>query len=373
MKLFFIVKALSIQLGLLFLIFGAGCGDKDDGAKPGKGASPAALEQELPDGLTPEQASKVVARVGEREITVGDVTRQINRLSPYIRRRWAAPEKRKEFLDKLIRVELLSQEAERLGLGDDPEVQRTIKQVMTRIMIKNDLEKNLLPTSVSEEELKKEYQKDFVRYNRPAQIRASQIVVKDRAEAVKIISELKATKRNSRLFRGKAEKISIDQQTKSRGGDIGYFSKPSERRDGEPDIPAEVAEAAWRLKEVGDITEKPVETGIGFHIVRLSNKRAETSQSFENAKRTLENKLLREKRREILDKFIEELKSKAKIEIFQENIAKLRINNRRSGNKPYPPIGRPTGPIPNGIKPTSNKAGKLNAKPANVPSHRGDS
>ena len=133
---------------LIAAVFALGCGDKKD-EKPTEAVAAAEPEDDadkLPDGLTPEQAAMVVAKVGERQITVGDVTRQINRLSPYIRRRWAAPEKRKEFLEKLIRVELLSQEAERLGLGDDPEVQRTVKQVMIRLMVKNDLEKNLFPS-----------------------------------------------------------------------------------------------------------------------------------------------------------------------------------------------------------------------------------
>ena len=126
----------------LIALVATGCGgDKQDEGKADTSAKAASTDDELPAGLTAEQAAKVVAKVGQSMITVGDVTRQINRLSPYIRRRWAAPEKRKEFLDKLVRVELLSQEAERLGLRDDPEIQRTLKQVMIRLFVKDELEK----------------------------------------------------------------------------------------------------------------------------------------------------------------------------------------------------------------------------------------
>ena len=302
----------------------AGCGGKDD-AKKAEGTKDAAADEKLPQGLTPEQAAEVVAKVGDRTITVGDVTDQINRLSPYIRRRWAAPEKRKEFLQKLIRIELLSQEAERQGLGEDPEVQRTIKQVMIRLMVKNDLEKNVLPTSVDEAQLKAEYDKEVDKYRRPAQVRASQIVVATEAQAAKLIAELKAKGDDRKLFRDKAKELSTDTQTKERGGDLGYFSKPEERREDEPVVPKAVAEAAWALKKVGDIADKPIKTESGFHVVKLTNQKPEMNRSFESVKKLIENRLLREKRREAMDKFIADLRAKSKIEIYEENLAKLKV------------------------------------------------
>jgi peptidyl-prolyl cis-trans isomerase C len=300
----------------------ASCGDekKDDGK--GEETAP---EEQLPEGLTPEQAAKVVAKVGDREITVGEVTEQINRLSPYIRRRWAAPEKRKEFLQKLIRIELLSQEAERQGLAEDPEVQRTVKQVMIRLMVKNDLEKELLPSSIEEEKLKAEYEKEHDKYHRPAQIRASHIVVGNEGEATKLIADLKAHAEDRKYFREKAKATSIDDDTKDRGGDLGYFSKPEERRDDEPEVPKAVADAAWKLEKIGDLTETPLKTGRGYHIIKLTNKKPEMNRSFDSVKRLIENRMLREARRDMMDKFIEDLRGKAKVEIFEANLDKLEI------------------------------------------------
>ena len=303
-----------------------GCGGKQGEEKKPEEAKDDTAEKAAPQedlGLTPEQAAKVVARVGEREITVGDVTEQINRLSPYIRRRWAAPEKRKEFLQKLIRVELLSQEAERLGLGDDPEVQRTVKQVMIRLMVKNDLEKDVLPSTVPEEELKAEYEKDHDKYHRPAQVRASQIVVKTEEEAKKLIVEAQANSEDRKFFRDKAKKISIDEATKERGGDLGYFSKPGEGGEDEPEVAREVATAVWTLEKVGDVYGEPIKTDAGYHVVKLTNKKPEMNRSFESVKRLIENRLLRQARREGMDKFVEDLKAKAKIEIFEDNLGKL--------------------------------------------------
>ncbi|MBW2277362.1 MAG: peptidylprolyl isomerase, partial [Deltaproteobacteria bacterium] len=293
--------------------------------------------------------------VGEREITVGEVTEQINRLSPYIRRRWAAPEKRKEFLQKLIRIELLSQEAERQGLNDDPEVQRTVKQVMIRLMVKNDLEKELLPSSIEEEKLKAEYEKEHDKYHRPAQIRASQIVVASEDEAVKLIADLKEHADDRKYFRKQAKKLSVDADTKDRGGDLGYFSKPQERRDDEPEVPKNVAEAAWKLEKIGDLIATPLKSQRGFHVIKLTNKKPEMNRSFDSVKRLIENRMLREARRDMMDKFIEDLRAKAKIEIFDENLAKVEVMPDPPGMHSH---GSPlSGDIPDPKKP-GTKQGK---------------
>ena len=339
------------------VLVAAGCGGKDEAKKAE--AKDASAEEKLPQGLTPEQAAEVVAKVGDRAITVGDVTDQINRLSPYIRRRWAAPEKRKEFLQKLIRIELLSQEAERLGLGNDPEVQRTIKQVMIRLLVKNDLEKNVLPTSVDEAKLKADYDKNIDTYKRPEQIRASQIVVASEAQAVKLIAELKAKGDDRKLFRDKAKELSTDAETKERGGDLGYFSRPEQRREDEPVVPKAVADAAWALAKIGDIADKPVKTETGFHVIKLTNKKPAMDRPFESVKKLIENRLLRDERRDAMDKFIADLKAKAKVEIFEDNLAKLRTDAPTAPEGAVPPgMGAPTAPEAQGAPEAQKAAGE---------------
>ena len=56
----------------------------------------------------PVDPSQIVAVVDDCVITVGDVQDRINRQSPFIRSRYAAPDKLKEFLDSLIRFQLMA-------------------------------------------------------------------------------------------------------------------------------------------------------------------------------------------------------------------------------------------------------------------------
>jgi peptidyl-prolyl cis-trans isomerase C len=347
---------------ILFLTLGVllstGCKSTEEKAPESETKTEKKDDSTAKSGLTPEQAAKVVAKVGERTITVGDITEQINRLSPYIRRRWSAPEKRKEFLDNLIRVELLSQEADRLNLGvDSPEIDRVVNQVMIRLMIKNDLEKEIIPSEIDEATLQKTYEQEQDKYKRPPQVRASHIVLKSRAEAEKLIADLESNKNDNRYFREKAKTLSIDESTKERGGDLGYFSETGEKngKDDE-EVDPKVASAVWQLKSVGDIAKNPVETDAGFHVVKLTNRRPKLDRSFESVKRMIESRLLREKRRQALDKFVDDLKAKAKVEVFEENLAKIEV-----------PTGSPmAGPTPQRMgPPAANPAQKK--KKSHVP------
>ena len=55
--------------------------------------------------------------------------------SEQVRARYATPEKRREFLDSLIRFEVLAAEARRQGLERDPEVARTLEKVMVQRLV----------------------------------------------------------------------------------------------------------------------------------------------------------------------------------------------------------------------------------------------
>src|SRR5262249_16677528 len=66
-------------------------------------------------GLTPELAAKVLARVGDREITLGEYAATLQRMDQFERLRYQSPERRKLLLDEMIKVELLAAEAQRRG------------------------------------------------------------------------------------------------------------------------------------------------------------------------------------------------------------------------------------------------------------------
>lgn len=73
---------------------------------------------------------RVLARIGSRTITVGEYMDALAAEAPLVRMRFDSAERKKAFLDSLVRVELLAQEAERRGLDRDPEVLHRVKRAL---------------------------------------------------------------------------------------------------------------------------------------------------------------------------------------------------------------------------------------------------
>src|SRR5689334_4858258 len=118
-----------------------GCGDKPEQPKAQSKAS-AEKTVELKYGLTPEQAKQVLVKVGDTQITVGEFADRLGGQSPYLRARYNSPERRREFLDNMVRFELLALEAKKRGQEQQPDVERVRRQMMVQEMMKQMFDDN---------------------------------------------------------------------------------------------------------------------------------------------------------------------------------------------------------------------------------------
>src|SRR5215471_15161835 len=84
----------------------------------------------VPGGLTAEQAALVVAKVGERTITLGDYAATLERMDQFDRLRYQSPERRRELLEEIIDAELLAEDARQKKLDQTPETQQAVRQVL---------------------------------------------------------------------------------------------------------------------------------------------------------------------------------------------------------------------------------------------------
>src|SRR5580765_1821632 len=101
------IQALTIAVACLALAGCKSCGDHS--------ATEDAGEHAQTSSLTPEQAAKVLAKVGDSTITLGDYVAALEHMDQFDRLRYQSPERRKELLDEMIEVELLAREAENKG------------------------------------------------------------------------------------------------------------------------------------------------------------------------------------------------------------------------------------------------------------------
>ena len=131
--------------------------------------------------------------MGDRTITVGDFADRLASQSPYLRARFESPERRKEFLDNLVRFELLVYEAKRLGYGDEPEIVRARRNAMIQQMVKKVVDEPLEGLEITDEEVQAVYDANPLEFDRPGQVRASDVFIEDRARANELLVRAKNT------------------------------------------------------------------------------------------------------------------------------------------------------------------------------------
>src|SRR6266478_2941029 len=104
-----------------------------------------------------EELKAPLAKIDDVTITLGEFEERINRQSPYIRARYTSLEQKKEFLDTLVRFEILAKEAYRRGLDKDPEVVRTMKQVMIQKLMRDEFDSVVTADTVKDVDMKTYY------------------------------------------------------------------------------------------------------------------------------------------------------------------------------------------------------------------------
>jgi peptidyl-prolyl cis-trans isomerase C len=298
------------------------CQSDSNGQKAGDKKAPAGGKAtKATGGQASEELDAPLATVDGVVITVGEFQDQISRQSPYIRARYTSLEQKKEFLESLVRFEVLAREAQRRGLDQDPEVIRTMKSVMVQKLMREEFDKAVPPDSVTDAEMKAYYDANIKEYVKPEEVRASAIVVQAKAAAEKIATEAQGDAgKTNKGFRELVTKYTTDEETKVRGGDLRYFNRSSK------DIPKAVIEAAYGLAKTGDVSGA-IDAGDGkFYVIKLTGKKNAMTKTFDDVKQQIRNKLHREKRVAAQEAFVASLKTQAKVEVNEANLAKVRID-----------------------------------------------
>lgn len=299
---------------VLALILVAGCsrGDRED-------------QQRSDAGKPRAERGLVVAKVGDSTITVGQLEDELNRLHSSIRVRFSSPERRKDFLKTLVRFEVLAAEARRRRLQKDPQVIKRAKRAMIDVMM-DELRSSLVKMEdITDKDVEAYYNKHIELYKQPPKVRASLIVVKTRAEAMKLMADARKKAGDARYFAELAVKHSIDPASKVRRGDLSFFSKK------EGKLPNEIVEAAFAIDAMWTVGG-PVQTAQGWAILMKTGEIAARNHPFEMERDRIRNRLYNERRLQKVDQYVKDLQAKAKIEVLDQNLAKVKVKEA-----PHPP------------------------------------
>lgn len=312
-------------------------------------------------GLTEEEAAQTLAKIGDHTITVGEFAEEIANKGPFLRTRYNSPERRRELLDQLVRFELLAQEADARGFDDAPEVQRTRKQILIRRFLKQEYEDRIQPTDITDDEVRAYYEAHPAEFHQPEQVRISHIVFAREADATRVLRQIQASPADVRLFRQLAEQFDTDPTTHDRFGDVGFFSRPEERRDGEPSVSAEVATAAFSMETIGAVFPTVVHSEHGYEILKLTGRRAALDRSLDESSRPIRNRLWRERREHEIEALIDRLTAEADVEEHLDVLDQIHIDVPEGTVPPIPELPTtpsvPAAPAPTTPPPTTTTAG----------------
>lgn len=203
-----------------------------------------------------------------------------------------------QLLENLVSNMLAAQAGRKQKLADDPEVKKRMQFAQDQIIEEVYL-RRYITAAITDDKVKARYDQ-FVKEQKPQdQVNAKHILVKTEDEAKAVIDDLK----KGGDFAAIAKDKSNDPGTKATGGDLGWFTKD--------EMVPEFADAAFKLQK-GQYTETPVKTQFGYHVILLVDRRTAPPPTMEEAKQQVVALL----QRELLDQKVKELRSSAKIEMF---------------------------------------------------------
>ena len=237
----------------------------------------------------------------------------------------------KEIIDKLGSKEQLDNLLKQNGISTS----QFKKDLKEEVKMKK-LAKELGSFAVSDAEAKKFYNENQDKFKHPERVRASHILISvnpeeiteivksdaknktldDTAVKAKVDEEIKAkeikvnqllaeVKKDPSQFAKLAKENSEDTTSAQKGGDLGFFNNK--------EMVPEFSKAAFSMKP-NTISDKPVKTQYGYHIIMVTDRAAASTTPFEKAKTDIKGYLENQKQIDAIDKLTESLKKNAKIE-----------------------------------------------------------
>jgi peptidyl-prolyl cis-trans isomerase C len=233
--------------------------------------------------------------------TVNGVAIPRQRLEVIVRQQTArgAPDNeqlRAQVREALINNELLTQEANRSGIAKKAEVQQQVDLTRQEVIANAVVTEYLRVNPVSDADIQKEYDRAKAQTG-DKEYKARHILVANEDDAKSVLAEIK----KGAKFDDLAQKRSLDEGTRPKGGDLDW------------NVPTNFDKAfsdAMVKLEKGKMTEVPVRTRFGFHIIQLDDVRPVNFPPLAQVKQQIQQRLVGQK----IDNYVRELRAKAKVE-----------------------------------------------------------
>jgi len=222
----------------------------------------------------------------------------------------------------------------------EDDVRRILKQ---QLVVEKAVGANV---KVSDTEIKAYLDKNHATLDTAEQVRARHILVADAARASEVESKLKGGAK----FDDVAKQYSTDPSSKDKGGELGFFAKGQM-------VPA--FQAAAYSQKIG-VVGPPVKSPFGFHVIEVEEKKPATIATLANSSDKIRTLLTQQQDQQQIPQFLAGLRSKAKIEIYDDKLKDA---------LPPAPASAPSGAAPaaSGAAPTASAGPSAAVSPEATP------
>ncbi|MBX3303668.1 MAG: peptidylprolyl isomerase [Nitrospira sp.] len=251
-------------------------------------------------GCGERQEEPVVALVNGRAITQAEFDLRWSDLSHATKSRYEKEGGKRQFLDELITKELLLQEARRRGLDQDETIrdktQRYKEQLILDELLKGKLQSKV---ELTQEELTAYYETHAGELLDPLKANISIMLLPN----VYAAKDLESQINRGGSFAKFAQRYSIEEKTKGKGGDLGPYRKGL--------VPPEVDDVLHTLKP--GMVSAPIKTDNGYYLVMLTPLDEAILQADLATQERLRQELLAEKRRKRFEEAIADIRTNASV------------------------------------------------------------
>ena len=239
---------------------------------------------------------KILAKVGQKEITNLDVQGAIQGLDPFQAQQFQTEEGQKYVLDDLINQELLYMYAKDNKIDQDEEFRTEMKRVEENVLKQYVINKILTSVKLTEEEKKAFFEAQKQSFSKPETASAKHILVDSEEKANDILGKINAGEVS---FEDAAKEHSTCP-SKGAGGDLGTF--------GRGQMVPEFENAVFNMNN-GEVSG-PVKTQFGYHLIKLENKNESSIPEYDEVAEEVGKTLLFQKQGEVYQQKLNEVKEK---------------------------------------------------------------
>lgn len=239
---------------------------------------------------------KVLATVGEKEITNYDVESALSSLDPYQAMHFNTEEGKKQLLEDLVNQELFYIEAKENQLHNDEEFKTEMKKIEENMLKQYAINKVLSDIKLTEEEKKAFFEANKSKFNKSETASARHILVDSEDLANELLNKINS---NEIGFEDAATSHSTCP-SKDAGGNLGSFPRGQ--------MVPEFEEAVFNMNK-GEVAG-PVQTQFGYHLIKLEDIQKGGESEYEEVKNEIEKTLMYQKQSEAYSNKLNDLKSR---------------------------------------------------------------